>query len=122
MLGVCWLMYPSFVRLTRHCFAQLRGGRACDTPPVHGFRTARPYLRLMLRVVGNVIDVARVFGNVSDGIFEVTEDVVAGPMPSRTPPGLKAVLSQGRYSHHDFIHARQEISNVIDRRMRRYIE
>src|SRR5690349_18815101 len=87
---------PTFVGIACHRFTQFRRRRRGNTPSIHRLRTARPNFRFVLRILGNVVDVAGVFSDVSKGISEIAKDVVAGAVAPRAPCRINAVLLQVR--------------------------
>src|SRR5262249_51621764 len=92
-------------------------GRRRYSPAVHRLGTAWPDSWFVLRLVRDVIDVARVLDDVSEWIFEITKDVVTGAMPSRAPSRIDPMLPQIGNATHHFIDPGDEVRQVIHRRV-----
>src|ERR1051325_6939978 len=116
------LIQPSGIWISGHGLPQFRRRWGGHTPSIHCFRAPRPNSRVMLRFVGNIVDVTGVLGHISKWISEITKDVVAGSMTSRPPSRLDTISAQIGYAAHQLIDTRYQVRDVIYRSMRRGIE
>src|SRR3981081_3762226 len=96
MEGTSLLMssYPSIIGLSGHGVAKLGRGRCGNTPSIHRLRTARPDLGFMFRFIEYVINIARIFRNISEWVLEITEDIIPRAVTSRAPCRVDPMLPQ----------------------------